>query len=206
MSKIRLVFICLTIIIITVLSTVLFSSCGDMKDFHKVDVTTTTKPVTEPVTYVYSDLEVFGTRMGMSIEEAQQALNVPVEVRFNDNGVVYFPINKTGLDFMKEDLEAAVYFIFDGDIRLSEIQYVSTAESGFVLEEALKKYDSLYGKHVVVEKTENVNYIWFKDGDYIIVTTFNSGQNAISFFSKAYFELTKPEDAKEFNEKIQEGA
>ena len=199
MNTNRIIKLCAALLVFAVLSTVLMTSCNDQRDFNKIEVTTVEPTVTEPVTYVYSDLEFLGTRMGMSLEEAQRALDVPIEVNFNSMGVPYFAINKSGLDFVNEGVEVAVYFIFDGDVRLSEVQYVSTEESGFNRDEALKKFDSLYGGHATSEKEDKTNYIWLNDGDYIIITCAVGGQNAISYFSKAYFELTQPDDAETFN-------
>ena len=190
--------LCAVLLVFAALSTVLMTSCNEQRDFNKVDVVSTTKAVTEPVTYVYSNLEFLGTKMGMSLEEAQKALDVPIEVNFNSMGVPYFAINKSGLDFVNEGVEVAVYFIFNGDVRLSEVQYVSTEESGFNRDEALKKFDSLYGGHATSEKEDKTNYIWLKDGDYIIITCAENGQNAVSYFSEAYFELTQPDDAETF--------
>ena len=199
MSKSRRIMLLAAVLVFAAVSAVMLTSCNEQRDFNKVDVVTTTKPVTEPVTYVYSDLEVLGTRMGMSIEETQKVLGVPIEVNFNAFGVPFFAISRTGLDFVNEGVEVAVYFIFDADVRLSEIQYVSTAESGFDKETAIEKFDSLYGGHAESVKEGKINYIWFKEGDYIIITCADDGQNAISYFSKAYFELTQPEDTENYN-------
>ncbi len=199
MNTNRFIKLCAAILVFAALSTVLMTSCDNQRDFNKIEVTTVEPTVTEPVTYVYSDLEFLGTRMGMSLEEAQKALDVPIEVNFNSLGVPYFAINKTGLDFVNEGVEVAVYFIFDGNGRLGEVQYVSTGESGFNRDEAIKKFDSLYGGYATIEKEDKTNYVWFKDGDYIIITCAADGQNAISYFSKAYFEQTQPEDAESFN-------
>ena len=199
MNTNRIIKLCAALLVFAALSTVLMTSCNEQRDFNKVDVVSTTKPVTEPVTYIYSDYEVFGTRMGMSLEETQKALDVPIEVNFNSLGVPYFAINKTGLEFVNEGVEVAVYFIFDGNGRLGEVQYVSTEEFGFNHDEAIEKFDTLYGGHATNEKEGKTNYIWFKDGDYIIITSTANGQNAISYFSKAYFELIQPDDAETFN-------
>lgn len=199
----RIIALCSVLIVLTTVVCIALSSCNQKtEEFKKVPVVSTTAPVTEPVTYVYSDLSVFGTRMGMSLDETQKALDVPIAIRSNVEGTLFFTTEKTGLDFVSEGLEASVYFIFDTDVRLCEIQYASNNDTGFVLDEAIEKFDSLYGRHVAVDDKaeEKTNYIWFKDGDYIIVTVFDEGQNAISYFSKAYFESNKPEDAKAYND------
>jgi len=199
MSDRKLVSLCVGLLVFAVFATLLLTSCNEQRDFNKVDVITTTKPVTEPVTYVYSDLEIFGTRMGMSLEETQQALGENIEIRFSDLGQVYFAVGRKNLDFVNEGLEAAVYFIYDTDARLCEIQYVSTNDTGFVVKEAVEKFDSLYGRHASIKDEEKTNYIWFKDGDYMAITTFADGQNSVSYFSKAYFEQTKPEYVAAYN-------
>jgi len=203
MNTNRIIKLCAALLVFAALSTVLMTSCNDQRDFNKIDVVSTTRPVTEPVTYVYSDYEVFGTRMGMSLEETQKALNEKIEIRFSDSGQVYFAISRNNLDFINEGLDAAVYFIYDNDARLCEIQYVSTNETGFVIKDAAEKFDSLYGKKATVNDEDRTNYIWYKDGDYIVITTFVDGRNTVSYFAKAYFEQTKPEYAQAYS--AQEG-
>lgn len=193
--------ICAVLLLITVIAVVFLTSCGQKEVFEKVDVVTTTKPVTEPVTYVYSNLDVFGTRMGMSLEETQAALGEPIAIRTNNEGIVFFTINRTGLDFVNEGMEASVYFIYDTDVRLQEIQYASNNDTGFVREEAIRKFDSLYGKRADISYEDGkVNHVWFKDGDYIVITNFADGQNAVSYFSEEYFKTTQPEEAKAYSE------
>lgn len=203
MSNKKFIALCAGLLVFAVFATLFMTSCNEQRDFNKVDVTTTTAPATEPITFVYSELDVFGTTMGMSLEETQQALGENIEVRFSDSGQVYFAIGKKDLDFVSEGLESAVYFIFDGSARLCEIQYVSTDDTGFDVNEATEKFDSLYGRHATIEDPGKTNYIWFKDGDYIAVTVFADGQNTVTYFSQAYFEQTKPEYAKVYN--TQEG-
>lgn len=193
--------ICSALLLVTVIAAVFLTSCGQKEVFEKVDVVTTTKPVTEPVTYVYSNLDVFSTRMGMSLEETQAALGEPIAIRTNNEGIVFFTINRTGLDFVNEGMEASVYFIYDTDVRLQEIQYASNNDTGFVREEAIRKFDSLYGKRADISYEDGkVNHVWFKDGDYIVITNFADGQNAVSYFSEEYFKTTQPEEAKAYSE------
>lgn len=198
----RIIALCSVLIVLTAVVCIALSSCNQKtEEFKKVPVVSTTAPVTEPVTYVYSDLSVFGTRMGMSLDETQKALDVPIAIRSNVEGTLFFTTEKTGLDFVSEGLEASVYFIFDTDVRLCEIQYASNNDTGFVREEAIRKFDSLYGKRADISYEDGkVNHVWFKDGDYIVITNFADGQNAVSYFSEEYFKTTQPEEAKAYSE------
>ena len=138
--------------------------------------------------------------MGMSLEETQQAIGAPVELYTNESNTMYFVVNKKGLPFVNRDLEASVYFIFNEKARLAEVQYISTEQTGFALKDAITAYDRQYGKHaeLQVDATKH-NYIWFKDGVYIVITTVTDGQNAMSFFDKDYFEKNHAEEAQAYN-------
>ncbi len=181
--------------LILVISLVL-TSCGKPEEFKPAPIITTTETTTEEPTYKYSDFELFSTRMGMSIEETQKALGVQAAVYTNDNGTVYFTVNKRDLDFVADGYESSVYFIYNGDLRLCEVQYLSTEKTGFVLKDAVSSYDKQYGKHAVVHPdASKTNYVWYKDGVYLLITTVSNGQNAMSFFEEDYFEKSNPEEA-----------
>ncbi len=198
MNKLKV--ICAAILILTVASSVLLTSCGKDESFVPVTVITTQPQTTEPETFVYSEFEMFGTKMGMSIEEAQKALDVPIEVYTSDKGLLYFIVQKKDLLFVNKDIDTTVFFIFNEKGRLCEIQYASTEENGFVLKDAIANYDSQYGKHIEDNSDETKkNYVWYKDGVYIVITTVIDGQNAMSFFDKEYFEKNYPEDAQAYN-------
>ena len=59
------------IAILLVLTSVLLTSCGKPEEFVPAPVITTGEATTEAVTYKYSNLDVLGAKMGMSIEETQ---------------------------------------------------------------------------------------------------------------------------------------
>lgn len=185
--------------ILLVLVSVFLTSCGQPEEFKPAPIITTTETTTEEVTYKYSEFELFGTRMGMSVEETQNALGVKSSLYINDSSVAYFVINKGGLPFVADGCQSSVYFIYNSDMRLCEIQYLSNISTGFVLKEALSTYDREYGKHAVVEvDASKTNYVWYKDGVYILITTVSSGQNAMSFFEEEYFNKANPEEAKAY--------
>lgn len=190
--------VCLALLTVTLLVTALFSSCRKKENFRKVDVTTTTAPVTEPVTYFYSELEIVGTRMGMSLEETQQALGVPIAIRTNESGIVYFPTPRKGMEFINPETEIGVYFIFDENIRLCELQYAPTAEMGFDLNTAIDTFNGRFGRHAEVSGEGKTNYVWYGSGDYIVLTAFADGQNAVSYFSRPYFERTQADLAEAY--------
>ena len=193
--------ICAVLLAVSLSLVVLMTSCKQEETFEKVSVTTTTRPTTVPVTYVYSDYVFLGTRMGMSLEETQAALNEPIEIRTSEKGLIFFATMKKGLEFVKEDAEVAVYFIFDYQARLCEVQYAPTGAKGYVLEKTVDKLEGLYGRHAEVTSEDGkTNYVWFSNGDYIVVTRFADGQNAVSYFGKDYFESTQPEEAKAYKE------
>ena len=72
--------ICAFILISAVFSTVLLTSCGKQESFVPVSVTTTSPQTTEAETFIYRELDIFGAKMGMSLEETQQAIGAPVEL------------------------------------------------------------------------------------------------------------------------------
>ena len=192
--------ICAFVLILSVFSTVLLTSCGKQESFVPVSVTTTSPQTTEAETFIYRELDIFGAKMGMSLEETQQAIGAPVELYTNESNTMYFVVNKKDLPFVNRDLEASVYFIFNEKARLAEVQYISTEQTGFALKDAITAYDRQYGKHaeLQVDATKH-NYIWFKDGVYIVITTVTDGQNAMSFFDKDYFEKNHAEEAQAYN-------
>ena len=177
------------IAILLVLASVLLTSCGKAEEFEPAPIITTERKTTEAVTYKYSNLDVLGAKMGMSIEEIQ----------VNDSAVPFFAIKKSGLPFVSEDVESVVYFIYDYNMRLCEIQYATTEKTGFVLNDAISSYDKKFGKHAVVTyETNKTNYVWYQGGVYIIVTTTNNGKNALSFFDEDYFAKSNPEEVKAY--------
>lgn len=185
--------------ILLVLVSVFLTSCGQPEEFKPAPIITTTETTTEEVTYKYSELDVLGTKMGMSVEETQNALGIKASLYLNDSSVAYFVVNKKGLPFVSDGCESSVYFIYDSDMRLCEVQYLSTVNTGFVLKDALSTYDRQYGKHAELKVDESkTNYIWYKDGVYILITTVSTGQNAMSFFGEDYFNKTNPEEAKAY--------
>lgn len=187
------------IAILLVLVSVLLTSCGKTDEFEPAPIITTEKKTTEAVTYKYSNLDVLGAKMGMSIEETQNALGVKAEIQVNDKAVPFFAIKKSGLPFVSEGVESVVYFIYDYNMRLCEIQYATTEKTGFVLNDAISSYDKKFGKHAeVTYETNKTNYVWYQGGVYIIVTTTNNGQNALSFFDEDYFAKSNPEEVKAY--------
>ena len=105
--------ICAFILISAVFSTVLLTSCGKQESFVPVSVTTTSPQTTEAETFIYREFDIFGAKMGMSLEETQQAIGAPVELYTNESNTMYFVVNKKDLPFVNRDLEASVYFIFN---------------------------------------------------------------------------------------------
>ena len=187
------------IAILLVLASVLLTSCGKAEEFEPAPIITTERKTTEAVTYKYSNLDVLGAKMGMSIEETQNALGVKTDIQVNDSAVAFFAIKKSGLPFVSEGVESVVYFIYDYNMRLCEIQYATTEKTGFVLNDAISSYDKKFGKHEeVTYDTNKTNYVWYQGGVYIIVTTTNNGQNALSFFDEDYFAKSNPEEVKAY--------
>ena len=92
-----------------------------------------------------------------------------------------------------------VYFIFDYNMRLCEVQYATSEKTGFVLKDAISTYDKNFGKHAEVKYEENkTNYVWYQGGVYIIVTTTKNSQSAVSFFDENYFAKSNPEEVKAY--------
>lgn len=196
MKKVKIISLLL------VLLSVLLTSCGEPEPFEPAPVITTEKEITEAVSYKYSEHAVFGVQMGMSIEEAQTALNVAVPISMTDNGVPFFTINKKNLDFVTDGLESTMYFIFDSNLRLCEVQYISTNDTGFDLDKAVKQYNSYYGRNVKVNSSSGkVNYVWYSGGIYAVITTAPNGQNAMSFLGEDYFKQNNAEEYEAYNKK-----
>lgn len=82
------------IAILLVLASVLLTSCGKTDEFEPAPIITTEKKTTEAVTYKYSNLDVLGAKMGMSIEETQNALGVKTDIQVNDSAVPFFAIKR----------------------------------------------------------------------------------------------------------------
>lgn len=188
------------IAIVLVLTSVLLTSCGKPEEFEPAPIITTTEKITEAVTYKYSNLDVLGTKMGMSIEETQNALDVKAEIQVNDKAVPFFTIKKTGLPFVSENEECIIYFIYNYDMRLCEVQYISSEKTGFVLSEAISSYNKKFGKYAEVAYDNKTNYVWFQGGVYIIITKTNNGQFAMSFFEEDYFAKSNPKEFKAYAE------
>lgn len=197
MKKIKAVALLLALI------SLLFTACRQPETFEPAPIETTTKAVTEAKTYVYSEYKTFNTQMGMSVEETQQAVKQTINLYLGNNGQYYFTLNKKGLDFIADkEKDIPVYFIFDGDYRLCEIQYEASISEGFDLEAAIKNYDSKYEKHIVMQKSSgNTNYVWYCDGVYILITTTPSDRVAMSFIGEEFFKLNNAEEYKEYNKK-----
>ena len=83
------------IAILLVLASVLLTSCGKAEEFEPAPIITTERKTTEAVTYKYSNLDVLGAKMGMSIEETQNALGVKTDIQVNDSAVAFFAIKKS---------------------------------------------------------------------------------------------------------------
>lgn len=194
MRKIKAIAILLAVI------SVLLVSCRKPEEFEPAPIITTTRAVTEEASYVYSDFKIFNMQMGMSIEETLKAAGQGINLILSEKGQYYFTLNKKGLPFVSKDLEVPVYFIFDGKNRLCEIQYESSASTGFKLDSAIKDYDKKYGKHIVVEDgTGKVNYVWYSEGVYILITTVLNGRNAMTFAGEEFFKQNNPEEYKAYN-------
>lgn len=196
MKKVKIIALLLVVI------SVLLTSCGEPEPFEPAPIITTEKETTEAVSYKYSEHAVFGVQMGMSIEETQTALGVAVPISVTDDGIAFFTINKKGLDFVTDGLESTMYFIFDSNLRLCEVQYISTNDTGFDLDEATKQYNSLYGRHVKVKSSSGkMNYVWYSGGIYAVITTAPNGQNAMSFLGEDYFKQNNTDEYEAYNKK-----
>lgn len=196
MKKVKIIALLLVVI------SVLLTSCGEPEPFEPAPIITTEKETTEAVSYKYSEHAVFGVQMGMSIEETQTALGVAVPISVTDDGIAFFTINKKDLDFVTDGLESTMYFIFDSNLRLCEVQYISTNDTGFDLDEATKQYNSLYGRHVKVKSSSGkMNYVWYSGGIYAVITTAPNGQNAMSFLGEDYFKQNNTDEYEAYNKK-----
>lgn len=193
MKKIKIIAILLAVI------SVFFTACREPQEFEKAPIITTTRAEKTTGLIVYSDLTVFKTKMGMSIEETQKAVGTTINLYMSEKGQYYFIINKKNLDFVTKDKEVPVYFIFDGNNRLCEIQYETGKDTGFELNAAIKQFDKLYGKHIESKKTDKVNYVWYSKGDYILITITSTGRNAITYVGEKFFEKNNPEEFKLYN-------
>lgn len=167
-----------------------FSSCKEEEKFEKTDYTVTTT-ITEKQTenFTFSNFEVFNVKMGMSVSDAQKALNQLVDVKTSDNGEIFFTVNMTDLPFVTKGMACTVYFIFDEKARLVQIQYISLNTTGFKESEVISTFNKNYGKHATNKSTtDKTSYVWLSDDVYIIATVYSNGQNAITYFAKDYFE------------------
>ncbi len=124
--------ICAFILISAVFSTVLLTSCGKQESFVPVSVTTTSPQTTEAETFIYREFDIFGAKMGMSLEETQQAIGAPVELYTNESNTMYFVVNKKDLPFVNRDLEASVYFIPMTDSTASMQSFRLTQQSTII--------------------------------------------------------------------------
>ncbi|MBQ5995640.1 MAG: hypothetical protein IJL63_07270 [Clostridia bacterium] len=198
---------CISIVLAAVTFCVLFASCGEPEQYTPVSVTTTETTTVAPDVIKYSDYEVFGAKMGMSIEEAEQSVGGGVQTVSNDTGTLFFALWRKNLPFTVENEDTLLYYIFDGRGRLCEIQYAITNKEHFSLSNALKFYDGQYGKHVEYEASRGkMNYIWYKGGVYILITDIEGGETAMSFVAEDYFNQLNPEEAGRYAELQQQNA
>ena len=188
--------ISISIILVTVTLCLIFSSCGEPEVYTPVSVSTTEKTTAAPEEFVYSDYEVFGAKMGMSIEEAEQSAGGNVQTISSDTGTLFFALYKRNLPFTVENEDTLLYYIFDGKGRLCEIQYAINNKENFSLSNALKFYDGQYGVHAEYQPSKGkTNYIWYKGGVYILITYIEGGEIAMSFIAEQYFNQLNPEEA-----------
>lgn len=187
--------------IILIVLSVALTACRQRRTFEPAPIITTTRKVTERQTVAMSEFKVFGTQMGMSIEQVQKIIGENAGLLLSENGQCYFAIEKDNLEFVNKGVKSTVYFIFDLYANLCEIQYETSEGTGFNLEQAIKRFDGLYGRHVKSESGENDNYIWYSKGDYILITLASNGKDAITYFGEDYFKQNYPEEYKAFNKK-----
>ena len=185
--------------IILIILAVVLTACREPQPFEPAPVITTTRAVTEKQTAVHSEFKVFNTQMGMSIEETQKAVNEDINLYISQSGQYYFVLEKDGLDFVNKDRKTIVYFIFDYSANLCEVQYETSKETGFNLDEAVKQFDEAYGRHVNLKKEDKNNYIWYSKGDYILITITSTGRNAITYIGEEYFKQENPEEYNAYN-------
>lgn len=199
--------ICAMIIALTIVLCVLLSSCGEPEEYIPVSVSTTEKTTAAPEEVKYSDYEMFGARMGMSIEEAEQSAGGNVQTVSNETGTLFFAVGRKNLPFTVENEITYLYYIFDGRGRLCEIQYAVTQNKSFSLNNALLFYDGQYGRHVSYQPSKGkTNYVWYKGGVYILITSIDHGETAMSFIAEDYFNQLNPEEAGLYAEMINSSA
>ena len=185
--------------IVLIILTVVLAACRKPQTFEPAPVITTTRAVSEKLTTVHGEFKVFNTQMGMSIDETQKAVNEDINLFLSNEGQYYFCLEKDGLDFVSKDYKSIVYFIFDFSNNLCEVQYETSRETGFDPDEAIKRFDELYGRHVNYKKDDKDNYIWYSKGDYILITMTSSGRNAITYFGEEYFKKYNPDEYNAYN-------
>lgn len=194
-----------TISALILIVSIFLTSCGTTVIEPNTTVGTTEAPITEETSETttevtttaspYPEFSFAGIKMGMTIEQVQKIIGQSPKVTDKD-GKKYFINPFKGIDCLDKSIQKDVWFVFNKNGKLDEVQYKIDKSDNLLFENAIIFYYNRFGDYVETHDSVK-NTIWRLNGVYLVLSTIDTTTFAVSFFEENTFQK---EHANEYNQ------
>ena len=177
----------------------LLTSCGKSRTFEPSGVTgekaETTKSQRGEIKLESDKFTFYGVQMGMTTDQVQLSVGKAAQV-YARNDKMFLTENVKVNEF-KNGLDRVVYYIFNTNNQLVEVQYVVSSSDGVSYQNAVTLFRGIYGPDGIEIQRET---IWEYMDVYVIVARNDEKDVVISYMQKGLFETENKKDVEKYNE------
>ena len=181
----------------------LLTSCGK-RTFEPSGVTgekaETTKSQRGEIKLDADKFTFYGVQMGMTTDQVQISVGKAAQVYARNDKM--FLTEDVKVNEFKNGLDRVVYYIFNTNNQLVEVQYVVSSSDGVSYQNAVTLFRGIYGPDGIEIQSEigKRETIWEYMDVYVIVARNDEKDVVISYMQKSLFETENKKDVEKYNE------
>ena len=142
----------------------------------------------------------YGVQMGMTTDQVQVSVGKAAQVYARNDKM--FLTEDIKVNEFKNGLDRVVYYIFNTNNQLVEVQYVVSSSDGVSYQNAVTLFRGIYGPDGIEIQSEigKRETIWEYMDVYVIVARNDEKDVVISYMQKSLFETENKKDVEKYNE------
>lgn len=182
----------------------LLTSCGKKRTFEPSGVTgekaETANSQRGEIKLESDKFTFYGVQMGMTTDQVQVSVGKAAQVYARNDKM--FLTEDVKVNEFKNGLDRVVYYIFNTNNQLVEVQYVVSSSDGVSYQNAVTIFRGIYGPDGIEIQSEigKRETIWEYMDVYVIVARNDEKDVVISYMQKSLFETENKKDVEKYNE------
>ena len=187
-----------SISVLILVVSLLLTSCGKRRTFEPSGVTgektETAKSQRGEIKLEPDKFTFYGVQMGMTTDQVQISVGKAAQVYARNDKM--FLTEDVKVNEFKNGLDRVVYYIFNTNNQLVEVQYVVSSSDGVSYQNAVTIFRGIYGPDGIEIQSEigKRETIWEYMDVYVIVARNDEKDVVISYMQKSLFETENQKD------------